>query len=174
MSALAPQPSESILPVTWKLLRMRLRITLGGFRRANPRRKFGIIVIWLLILAGMAFLFALSWGILKFLQSPLVTEATGDAFKVFEAIPILLVSAAFFGILLTSFGVLLQGLYLAGDLEFLLSSPLPIRSVFLAKLLQAILPNLAIISLFALPVLLGWPTGRQNHRMMSIAGHKDS
>ncbi len=74
---------------------------------------------------------------------------------ILEAMPSLIVSAAFFGILLTSFGVLLQGLYLAGDMDFLLSSPIPIRSVFLAKLLQAILPNLAIISLFGLPVLFG-------------------
>ena len=155
MTTLAPVPSEQILPGTLKLLRMRWRITFSGFRHASPRRKFGLSLLYLLILGGMALLFGLSWGILKFLQSPALEEIIGDAGQIFEAIPILMVSVAFFGILVTSFGVLLQGLYLAGDIDFLLSSPLPIRSVFLAKLLQAILPNLAIISLFALPVLFG-------------------
>jgi len=155
MNVLVPSPTEQIVPAMLKLLRMRWRITFSGFKRATPRRKFGIVLVGLLVFGGMAFLFALSWGILKFLQSPMVEKAIGDALQIFEAAPILMVSIAFLGILMTSFGVLLQGLYLAGDMDFLLSSPIPIRSVFLAKLLQAILPNLAIISLFALPVLFG-------------------
>ncbi|OGO74088.1 MAG: hypothetical protein A3K45_08525, partial [Chloroflexi bacterium RIFOXYC12_FULL_59_14] len=61
----------------------------------------------------------------------------------------------FVGILVTSFGVLLQALYLSGDMDFLLSSPVPIRAVFVAKLMQAILPNLGLLSLFGLPVLFG-------------------
>jgi ABC-2 type transport system permease protein len=40
-------------------------------------------------------------------------------------------------------------------MDFLLSNPIPIRAVFIAKLLQAVLPNLALISLFALPLLYG-------------------
>jgi hypothetical protein len=59
------------------------------------------------------------------------------------------------GILLTSFGVLLQALYLANDMDFLLAAPIPIRAVFIAKLVQAILPNLALIGLITLPVLVG-------------------
>jgi ABC-2 type transport system permease protein len=40
-------------------------------------------------------------------------------------------------------------------MDFLLSSPLSIRAVFLFKLLQAILPNYALILLVGLPVLFG-------------------
>ena len=72
-----------------------------------------------------------------------------------DSVPVLVVSAAFLGILVTSFGVLLQALYLAGDMDFLLSAPVPIRAVFITKLLQAILPNFGLICLFALPVLFG-------------------
>ena len=67
----------------------------------------------------------------------------------------MVVSMAFLGILITSFGVLLQALYLAGDMDFLLSHPVPIRAVFITKLLQAILPNFSLILLFGLPVLYG-------------------
>jgi ABC-2 type transport system permease protein len=71
------------------------------------------------------------------------------------SIPVLVVTIAFFAILITSFGLLLQALYLAGDMDFLLSSPLPIRAVFLSKLLQAILPNYALVLLIGLPILFG-------------------
>ena len=67
----------------------------------------------------------------------------------------MILSALFIGTLLTSFGVLLQALYLSGDMDFLLSTPVPIRAVFIAKLLQAVLPNVALIALFGLPILFG-------------------
>jgi ABC-2 type transport system permease protein len=72
-----------------------------------------------------------------------------------DAVPMLAVSAAFLGILVTSFGVLLQALYLSGDMDFLLSAPVPIRAVFITKLLQAILPNFGLICAFVLPLLFG-------------------
>ena len=72
-----------------------------------------------------------------------------------QAVPALIFTALFLGILVTSFGVLLQALYLSGDMDFLLASPVPIRAVFVAKLLQAVLPNFGLIALFGLPVLFG-------------------
>ena len=72
-----------------------------------------------------------------------------------EAVPVLILTELFLGILLTSFGVLLQALYLSGDMDFLLAAPVPIRAVFIAKLLQAVLPNFGLIALFGLPVLFG-------------------
>ena len=57
--------------------------------------------------------------------------------------------------------MLLQALYLSGDMDFLLSSPVPIRAVFVTKLLQAVLPNFGLIALFGLPVLFG----------LGLAGH---
>jgi hypothetical protein len=148
-------PSERIFPAVRKLLSLQVRVMLSNFRRANKKRKFGLILVWLLVLGGAALVFGLSWSLLGLLRSPFLEDAVGDLAQLLDAVPSLILSAAFFGILLTSFGVLLQALYLAGDMTFLLSSPIPIRSVFLAKLLQAILPNLAIIALFALPVLYG-------------------
>ena len=67
----------------------------------------------------------------------------------------MILAALFLGILFTSFGVLLQALYLSGDMDFLLTSPVPIRAVFVTKLLQAVLPNFGLIALFGLPVLFG-------------------
>ena len=46
-------------------------------------------------------------------------------------------------------------MYLSGDMDFLLATPVPIRAVFIAKLFQAVLPNFALFSLFGIPILFG-------------------
>jgi ABC-2 type transport system permease protein len=151
---LAPSPL-GLWPAVGKLLRMRLVMMLSSFRRASRRRKAVTVFVYLLVLGGVALISLFSWGVLTVLRSPQFAEQFGDATPVLEAVPVVVFSAAFVGILLTSFGVLLQALYLAGDMDFLLATPTPIRAVFLSKMLQAILPNLALIAAFVLPVLIG-------------------
>lgn len=138
-----------------KLLRLRFVIFWMGLRRAKLRQKIGWSFITLLGLGFLGFITFLSWMFLRFLRSPEFAAFLGDTRPFLEAVPSIVFSAAFFGILLTSFGVLLQALYLAGDMDFLLSVPLPLRAVFLTKLLQAVLPNFSLIALFAVPVLWG-------------------
>jgi hypothetical protein len=149
------EPVTGLWPAVGKLIRLRVLLFLSSFRHANRRRKLGIIVLGLLFLGFLGFVFFISWVLLRFLRSPELVQYVGDLRPLLDSVPVLLLGGAFVGILFTSFGVLLQALYLAGDMDFLLSTPLPIRAVFLTKLLQAILPNLGLISLFALPVLFG-------------------
>lgn len=140
----------------WKLIRLRWVIVVSNFRRARLRSKIGTIVLILLVVGGMAAAFVLSWLMLRFLRSPQLNEITGiDTSTFLGNIPVLVITAAFVMLLLTGFGVLLQALYLAGDMDFLLSAPLPIRAIFISKLLQALLPNFGIVLLFGLPVLYG-------------------
>ncbi len=138
----------------WKLLHLQWRIFFSGFRAAKLRRKIGYLVLVLVALAIGAAVFATSWGFLWVLRSPELAELV-DPTPLLAAVPALIVTIAFFGVLLFSFGVLLQALYLAGDMDFLLSSPVPISAVFVAKLLQAVLPNFGLTLLFGLPVLYG-------------------
>jgi ABC-2 type transport system permease protein len=149
------QASPKLWSYVWKLLRLRWVIFTSEFRRAKFRRKFGMIALGVLVVGGMAFAFALSWMLLKFLQSPTLVEQLGAPGNFLDSIPVLVFSAAALTILVTSFGVLLQALYLAGDMDFLLSAPIPIRAIFVSKLIQAILPNLGLVMLFGLPVLFG-------------------
>jgi hypothetical protein len=152
----AAHPSERLMPAIWNLLRLRVRITYNGFRHAKIGRKILYIVTVLVVLGFAAFIFFMSTLLLGFLRSPDLAEMAGiDATPLLEAIPVLTLSGMFIGILVTSFGVLLQALYLAGDMDFLLAAPVPIRAVFVTKLMQAILPNLGFISLFGLPILFG-------------------
>jgi hypothetical protein len=139
----------------WKLLRLRWVIIVSEFLRASWRRKFGMVALGLLAVAGLVFAFVLSWLLLRLMRSPDLAQFVGDTQPLLESMPTLVITAAFVAILLTSFAVLLQALYLAGDMDFLLSAPVPIRAIFITKLLQATLPNFSLILLFGLPVLYG-------------------
>jgi hypothetical protein len=152
----ASHSSERLFPAIWNLLRLRVRISYNGFRHARIGRKILLIFTGLMLLGFAGFILFLSTLLLNFLRSPaLVTYAGIDAAPLLQAIPVLILSGMFVGIMVTSFGVLLQALYLSGDMDFLLASPVPIRAVFVTKLMQAILPNLGLISLFGLPILIG-------------------
>lgn len=110
-----------------------------------------------LLLLGLAYLLlSTSRWLLGFISAPELVKYVGvDLPALLASIPALILTALFIGTLLTSFGVLLQALYLSGDMEFLLVTPVPIRAVFIAKLFQAVLPNFALFSLFGLPILFG-------------------
>lgn len=154
MSSAYVQPESLLWHYVWKLLHLRWQIFFSGLRRARPRRQISYLVLALLGLGLMAGMFVVSWLILNFLHSPEVARFVDPALFL-HSVPVLIITIAFVVVLLFSFGVLLQALYLAGDMDFLLSVPVPIRAVFMAKLLQAILPNFGLISLFGLPVLFG-------------------
>ncbi len=155
MSAAAGLLDAELWRSVGKLLRLRALIFASDFRHAKARRKIGLVFLGLLVLAMLAFVFFVSWSLLGFLRSPELAQIVGDPTPLLEGVPVLTVGAAFLGILFTSFGLLLQSLYLAGNMDFLLSAPVPLRAVFIAKLLQAILPNFGLICLFAVPVLYG-------------------
>ncbi len=136
-----------------KLVRLRVVIFTSGFKRAKLGRKLLTIFIALLAVGACVGCYLLTTEFLRFVDSPELVQSGIDLSAFVESIPALVVSLAFLLILMLSFGVLLQGLYLANDMDFLLSAPVPVRAVFLAKLLQAILPNFILVMVFGLPVL---------------------
>jgi ABC-2 type transport system permease protein len=152
--ALSQGSTYGLWHFVWKLLRLRVLLFISGFRRAKTSRKVGTIIVALLLVGLAALAFWLSWLLLTFLRSPQVAQFY-DPQTLLNSVPALIVTAAFLVIFTTSFGVLLQALYLARDMDFLLTSPLPMRAVFITKLLQAILPNFGLMCLFSLPVLFG-------------------
>jgi ABC-2 type transport system permease protein len=140
---------------TLKLLRMRLIILFNGIRRAKRRAKIGYTVAFFAIASFVGMSLFLSAALLGFLRSPLLASYFGDTTPLVESFPSLIMSIAAVGILFTSFSVLLQTLYLSGDMDFLMSSPVPIRAVFIAKLVQAVLPNFVFLCVLAIPPLFG-------------------
>ncbi len=155
MSRLSDFAAPGLWPAVWTLLRMQALITINGIRRAKTRAKVGLAFAALGVVSIVVFLFVMSFLLLGFLRSPQLLEVLPEAASLSASMPVLIVQVGFLLILMTSFGVLLQALYLAGDMDFLLSAPIPVRAVFVSKLVQAILPNLALILAVALPVLYG-------------------
>ncbi|MGA9398543.1 MAG: hypothetical protein WBV22_09835, partial [Anaerolineaceae bacterium] len=144
-----------------KLIRLRWLIFINGFKRAKPLRKFLTVFLGLLGLGASLGAYILTANFLKLLNSPAMSESGVNPGALMDALPSLLISGVFLAILLTSFWVLVQALYLARDMDFLLAAPIPIRAVFLTKLVDAILPNLALVLLIGLPVFfsLGFTSG---------------
>jgi ABC-2 type transport system permease protein len=153
-----------LLSSVWKLLRLRLRITYNGFRHATRRNKIRSVFVWVMLLGFAYLILSASRWLLSLMHSPEFAQYAGvDLHGILASIPALTLTTLFVGTLLTSFGVLLQALYLAGDMDFLLATPVPIRAVFMAKLLQAVLPNFALFSLFGIPLLFGLGSSNGYH-----------
>lgn len=149
-------PDRRVVPAVAKLLRLRVLLALSGFRRSRGRARVGAVILWLLLALVAAGLLFVSWLILGFLRSPDLGDALSvDPAQVIAAVPVLVLTGLFVAVGLTSFGGLLQALYLTGDMDFLMASPVPIRAVFIAKLVQAVAPVLGLVGLFGLPVLVG-------------------
>jgi hypothetical protein len=107
-------PNAQILPAVWKLVSMRLRIMVNSFRHAKTRGKVATLVLYVMILGFGYFIFWLSRLLLGFVRSPEMAQYSGlDLTAVLGSLPALILSALFIGTLLTSFGVLLQALYLS-------------------------------------------------------------
>jgi ABC-2 type transport system permease protein len=154
------QRGHALIHYVWKLLRLQVEITVSTFRAGRLRRKIGMILLYLGIAAFAVFVFVVSWLLLALLRSPdlakfLAEQGQPSIAPFLDSVPVLLLAGSFIALIISSFGVLLQALYLAGDMDFLLSAPVPVRAVFVSKQLQAILPNFGLVALFGLPVLFG-------------------
>jgi ABC-2 type transport system permease protein len=151
--------SRSTWQSVWVLLRLRLAIFTSGFRRSNLRGRIKYVILALVVSILVGGALYLSVKVYVFLSSPQFIaiiqqqEEFQSLLELLSSLPVVITTGIFFLLLLTSFGVMLQTLYLSKDLDFLLSLPIPTRAIFLAKLIQAILPNLGIVYLFSLPVM---------------------
>ncbi|HEX2980380.1 MAG TPA: hypothetical protein VHO48_08960, partial [Anaerolineaceae bacterium] len=141
-------------PSVWKLLRLRWRVRVNTFKRSSRKSKIGTILLAVLLVAAMVGLFLLSRLVLNLLLNPALAQYVDPA-QFINAIPTLILTAAFLITLMTNFSVLLQSLYLSHDMDFLVTSPIPMRAVFLAKLVEAILPTFGLFCAFSIPVLFG-------------------
>ncbi len=160
MSAADGERQFPLWHYVWKLLSLRFWLMVRGIVNAKPGRKVLYGLLGLFLLGVFVGVFAGSWALMGLINRPEVQQY-GDFAAFQESIPALALGGAFVVILMTGFGVLLQSLYLSGDIDFLLAAPVPIRAVFVAKLTEAILPNLALISLFGLPILFGLGAANQ-------------
>lgn len=117
--------------VTWVILRGRALVYLNWLRRARGRKLLRVIVLGLmgLGLAGFAYFLAVE-----------LFHAVLTLFPEFMASFIVLVFAGLtIFLLLTGVSTVLVQLYLNSDLDLLMSAPVPLSNIFVAKLIESLL-----------------------------------
>ncbi len=145
---------DSLWTYIAKLLHLRQVTLVSGFKRAKPLNK-GLYIGLVLLTVGVAVgCYLLCDAILNELSSPQLIQSGIDLTSLFDSIPPIILAAVFILTLMASFRILLQALYLSRDMDFLVSAPIPIRAVFVSKLLEALLPNFILVAVFGLPVLI--------------------
>jgi ABC-2 type transport system permease protein len=163
MAATFGSLSDNLWVYVRKLMRLRWVIFASGFKRAKPLHKALTIGLGLLVLAVFVGTYILTGALLRALDSPLIIQSGINPAAFLDAVPALVVSSVFLLIMMASFRLLLQALYLSKDMDFLVSAPIPIRAVFLTKLLETVLPNFILVMAFGLPVLLSLGTAGGYH-----------
>ena len=152
----------SLVTSTLTLLESAARIRWNTLRRASPLYLLGW-TIFIVFMAGLALAFALAVNV-----SVRVALRTGNGADL-AALPGGLLAGVFFFTFITGFGLALSALYLANDLDLLMVAPVPIHSVFAAKLTQASLPTYLFVALPVLPSL--WAYGlAQRYNPLYFAG----
>lgn len=156
-------PTPSIIGGTWTILRSRWHVARNTFWRGKLIRKIALVL-------GVIVLLALSYGLyqlsrlivrgLRFLAMRPETQdliaQLGNLDRIFAAVPSLVLITFTVPLLLTSVGFALSTLYLARDLDPLLVTPVPVRSVFLARFIEGLGSTYLLLFVLLLPALIGY------------------
>ncbi len=148
---------------TWTILRARAQVARNTFWRGKILRKI-LTVLLLVLMIGVSYgLYRFSGFVVRGLRILAAREATRDLFaqigsldRIFAAVPSLTLTSFAIPMLLSSVSFALSTLYLARDLESLLVTPVPVRSVFLARFLEGLVPTYTILFVLLAPALFGY------------------
>lgn len=158
------------LTVIWILLRAQLHITKNTFGHSKLRGKISTILLILATGFLMTWLYEKSADIVRFVQSPIFTEALRKAaaqkpglapniMASLLALPSLLLLFAWLMLTFSSFNSILSNLYLSGDLDLLLVAPIPMRAVFILKFFSGLFSQYIFLFFLFAPILLGFGAG---------------
>src|SRR6476660_8289095 len=139
---------------TWLLLSLRWQVGWNTFKHRKLAAQIfsvvgGLLFAALVVLGFFALGVALGYLLREFPDRDLAALLPGA----------LLTGLALL-MLLTSFGVALGTLFLANDLELLMSAPVDRRAVFLSKMLDSMVPNYGLLLVMALPSLVAFGIGQ--------------
>jgi ABC-2 type transport system permease protein len=158
-----------VIRYAWKLLHARMQITWNTLRRARNREKVGYSVAALGILMLIVFTglggFGLGAGLTRGSALP---AAQREA--LLDGLHAALIAAVFLMAFFTGFGTALQGMYLSNDLELLLSFPVPVRAVFVAKQIESAVGTFGLAAALSVPPLVGFSLSARQGPAYVVAG----
>jgi ABC-2 type transport system permease protein len=155
--------SDNLWVYVRKLIHLRWVIFASGLKRSKPLQKALILGFGLLVLGVFIGTYLLTGSLLRALDSPLIIQSGINPAVFLKTLPALIISGVFLLSMMASFRLLLQALYLSKDMDFLVSAPIPIRAVFLSKLLETAFPSFILVVAFGLPVLLSLGAAGRYH-----------
>jgi ABC-2 type transport system permease protein len=153
--------TPSIIGGTWTIVRARWQVARNSFWRGKLVRKLSTLLIAVVILT-------LSYGLYRFSRfmvhgllhieqvAPELSEQFGSFDRFFAAVPSIVLTIFAFPLLLSSVSFALSTLYLSRDLDTLLVTPVPVRSVFLARFLEGLLTTYLLFFALLAPALAGY------------------
>lgn len=140
----------------------RWRIIVNSRWRGGIGKKLSLLVVALLAVITIAGIYLLSLGVLRLLLSPrLAAELARQNVPITPSALVAVVPSALMLALLTitvlsSIGSAISALFFANDLEFLLIAPIPVRSVFIAKLVESLLAQYLLLLFVAVTPLIAY------------------
>lgn len=160
------------------LLASRLRMLRNSWLYDRHGRRAGVlrlVVLPLGMLVGVAalvlFSFLTSLGLtaalndpefLRLLNTVLAEQQMGlptDTDRYLQALPALAFFITLLLLIFSGFASMLNGLYLAGDMDMLIIAPIPSRAVFIYKFFSALATQYLILFIVLLPALVGFGLG---------------
>lgn len=155
--------TPSIFGGAWTILRSRWHVARNTFWRGKLLRKIGLVLGVIVLLIVSYALYRFSRLIVNGLQElaelpearPILAQL-GDLDRIFAAVPGLALFTFAVPLLLTSVSFALSTLYLSRDLDTLLVTPVPVRSVFLARFLEGLGTTYLTLFVLLLPALIGY------------------
>ena len=153
--------SPSIFGGAWTILRARWQVARNSFWRGKITRKLSTLIVAVALIGLSYGLYTFSKfvvrGLLRIEQvAPQLTEQFGSIDRFFAAVPSIILTLFSFPLLLSSISFALSTLYLSRDLDTLLVTPVPVRSVFLARFLEGLVTTYLLFFTLLAPALAGY------------------
>lgn len=152
------------------LIRAQAMVARNTFWRSGFWNRFGLIILVIVASIGTVGLYFISYGLTLVMRSAIFAEALHEAAALNPAVPddplpllqavpgtVLLVASIL--LVFSSFSSVLSVLYLSGDMDMLLTKPIPMRAVFIIKFFQGLVVQYTRLFVVLLPVLLGYVSG---------------
>lgn len=158
------QSIPSVWGGAWTILHSRWQIVRNSIWRGNTQRKLSVIITVLAALAFAAFLTFTSLAIVRGLQfvareEPELVAQFGGVDRLFALAPSLALGSALLLLLFSSISFALSTFYLSRDLDMLLVTPVPLRSVFIARFVEGLATPWLLLGLLLAAPLVGYGIG---------------
>lgn len=162
-SVLVTIPTPSVLGGVTTILRARWRVAVNTLWRGKTIRKVLTVSAVVGLLVASYFVYAFSRFLVRLLREALSMEQLQEfapgVEAAFAALPGVTLLAFAVPMLLGSISFALSTLYFARDLDMLLVSPVPVRSVFIARFGEGMIPSYLLLFVLAAPALVGYGHG---------------